>query len=116
MSRSIQSILAGARLENEFNGLPCGDYVYSDPMKIENRYESEGGAIREQYGTTANWRAWCDYHIEMRNTKEWIFHNDIARITGHSLKESPQDVLPLLDSAIYDVMTKEQYFNRKEGK
>lgn len=116
MTRSIQSILAGARLENEFNGLPCGDYVYSDPMKIENRYESEADDIRDQYGTKANWNAWSSYHVEVRETKKWIFHRDVARITGHSLRELPEDVLPLLDSAIYDVMTKDEFFKRKEGK
>ena len=112
MTRSIQSILAGARLENEFNGLPCGEYIYSDPMKIENRYESEADDIRDQYGSKKNWDAWCKYHVEVRETKKWVFHRDTAQITGHSLKESPEDVLPLLDNSIYEVMTKDEFFRR----
>jgi hypothetical protein len=40
MTRSIQSILAGARLENEFNGLPCGDYVYTNKCADQEAYRA----------------------------------------------------------------------------
>lgn len=103
MSRSIQSLLAGARLENEINGLPCGEYTYSDPMKIENRYQGEGGAIREKYGTIANWREWEKVKVIERASGRTVFDNELATITGIKLHATPAQLLAVLDQSIYEV-------------
>ena len=96
MTRSIQSILAGARLENEHNGLPCGEYTYKDPLKIENRYDDETGAIREQYGSVANWRAWEPVHITERVTGRRVFNSEAAKLAGMTLHATPAQVLATL--------------------
>ena len=103
MTRSIQALAAQARREALSAGLPCGEHTYSDPMKIENRYQSEGGAIREQYGTIANWRAWECVHVTERATGRTIFDNELARITGMTLHATPAQVLAVLDQSIYEV-------------
>ena len=78
---TIQSMAARARRECDTNGLPAGEYNYSDPLKIENRYQSEGGAIREQYGTIANWNAWECVTVRERATGRRVFDNEVAKIT-----------------------------------
>jgi hypothetical protein len=114
--RSIQSILAQSQRNNEINGakgLPCGDYVYSDPMKIENRYESEAGGIRDDYGSIANWRLWERLVIEERETKRTVFPNELVEIIGRKLTASPEELLPLLDNSIYEVMTRSEWLERR---
>jgi hypothetical protein len=101
--KTIQSLAAQARREALSAGLPAGDYVYQDPMKIENRYESEAGAIREQYGSVANWRAWEPVHIVERATGRRVFDNEVAKITGMTLHATPAEVLAVLDQLTYEV-------------
>jgi hypothetical protein len=103
MIRSIQSLAAQSRREALSAGLPCGEYTYSDPMKIENRYQSEGGAIHEQYGTIANWRAWEPVHIVERATGRTVFDSEAAKITGMTLHATPAQVLAVLNQSIYEV-------------
>jgi hypothetical protein len=103
---TIQTMAARARRECDINGLPAGDYVYQDPLKIENRYQSEGGAIREQYGTIANWRAWEPVHIVERATGRTVFDSEAAKITGMTLHATPAEVLAVLDQSIYEVKEK----------
>jgi len=103
MTRSIQSIAAQARREALSAGLPCGQYTYSDPLKIENRYQSEGGAIREQYGSIANWNAWERVDVRERATGRTVFDNEVAKITGMTLHATPAEVLAVLDQSIYEV-------------
>jgi hypothetical protein len=40
MIRSIQAIAAQARRENDINGLPCGDYVYTDICQDQQDYRT----------------------------------------------------------------------------
>jgi hypothetical protein len=94
---------ARARRECDINGLPAGNYVYSDPLKIENRYQSEGGAIREQYGSIANWNAWERVDVRERATGRTIFDNEVAKITGMTLHATPAEVLAVLDQSTYEV-------------
>ena len=101
--RSIQSLAAQARREALSAGLPCGDYVYQDPLKIENRYQSEAGAIREQYGSVANWRAWEPVHITERATGLRVFNSEAAKLAGMTLHATPAQVLAILDQSIYEV-------------
>ena len=101
--KSIQSLAAQSRRECDANGLPAGEYTYFDPLKIENRYQSEGGAIREQYGTIANWRAWEPVHVTERATGRRVFDNEVARITGMTLHATPVEVLAVLDQSTYEV-------------
>ena len=100
---TIQAMAARARRECDINGLPAGNYVYSDPLKIENRYQSEGGAIREQYGSIANWNAWERVDVRERATGRTIFDNEVAKITGITLHATPAEVLAVLDQSIYEV-------------
>lgn len=99
MTRSIQSIVAQASRENKANGLPCGEYTYSDPLKIENRYQSEADAIREQYGTIANWREWDRLSFVEINTGKRLFDRNIRNITGVPLTESPVKAIEALDQS-----------------
>ena len=101
--KSMQSLAAQSRREALSAGLPCGEYTYSDPLKIENRYQSEGGAIREQYGTIANWNAWERVHVTERATGRTVFDNEVARITGMTLHATPAQVLAVLDQLTYEV-------------
>jgi hypothetical protein len=101
--RSIQSMAAQARHQNDVNGLPCGDYVYTDPMRIENRYQSEGDVIRSKFGTIENWNAWELVHVIERNTGRRVFDNEIASITGLELTAPPAKVLAALNQFIYEV-------------
>jgi hypothetical protein len=101
--KTIQSMAAQARRQNDVNGLPCGDYVYSDPMHITNRYQSEGDVIRAKYGTTDNWNAWEMVRVTERATGRRVFDNEIAGITGRELTATPAEVLAALDQSIYDV-------------
>ena len=100
---TIQAMAARARRECDTNGLPAGDYVYQDPLKIENRYQSEGGAIREQYGTIANWNTWERVQVKERATGRTVFDNEVAKITGMTLHATPAEVLAVLDQSIYEV-------------
>lgn len=114
--RSIQSILAQSQRNNEINGakgLPCGDYVYSDPMHISNRYESEAGGIRDKFGTVANWRLWDRLVIQERSTGKTVFDNEVAEIIGRKLTAPPEELLPLLDNSIYEVMTRSEWLERR---
>jgi len=101
--RSIQALAAQAERETRTNGLPAGEYIYSDPLKIENRYQSEGGAIREQYGTIANWNAWECVHVTERATGRRVFDNEVAKITGMTLHATPAEVLAGLNQSTYEV-------------
>jgi hypothetical protein len=101
--RSIQSMAAQARRQNDVNGLPCGDYVYTDPMRIENRYQSEGDVIRSKFGTIENWNAWELVHVIERATGRRVFDNEISSITGKELTITPSEVLATLDQSIYEV-------------
>jgi len=101
--RSIQALAAQAGREARANGLPCGDYVYSDPLSIANRYQSEGDVIRNKYGTVDNWYAWELVRVTERATGRRIFDNEIAAITGHDLIETPAAVLAFLNPALYEV-------------
>jgi hypothetical protein len=103
MIRSIQSLANQAGREARANGLPCGEHVYSDPLKIENRYQSEAGAICEQYGTIANWNAWERVHVRERATGRRVFDNEVAKITGMELHATPAQVLAALDPLFYEV-------------
>jgi hypothetical protein len=103
MTRSIQSLAAQAGREARTNGLPCGEHVYSDPLKIENRYQSEADCIREKYGSIANWRAWDNVLVKERATGATVFDNELAKITGKSLHATPAEVLAVLDPSIYEV-------------
>jgi hypothetical protein len=94
---------AQARRQNDLNGLPCGDYVYSDPMHITNRYQSEGDVIRAKYGTVDNWYAWEMVSVTERATGRRVFHNEIASITGLELTAAPAEVLAVLDQSTYEV-------------
>jgi len=96
---NIQQMAAMARRENQVNGLPCGTYEYKDPMKIENRYENETGAIVEQYGSVANWRLWDPYVFAEINTGEPLYDRDIAKLTGVPLTESPERAIGLIDQS-----------------
>jgi len=100
---SLQGLAAQYRREALSAGLPCGDHAQIDPLKIENRYQSEGGAIREQYGTIANWNAWERAHVTERATGRTVFDNEIARITGMTLHAAPAQVLAVLNQSIYEV-------------
>ena len=97
--RSIQSLAAQAGREARANGLPCGKYVYTDPLKIENRYQSEAGAIAEKYGSVANWREWDKLAFAEINTGKTLFDTDIRALTGVSLKESPSKAIAALDQS-----------------
>jgi hypothetical protein len=101
--RTIQQLAAQARRQNDLNGLPCGEYVYSDPMHISNRYQSEGDVIRAKYGTISNWNAWEMVRVTERATGRRVFDNEIAGITGKELTAAPADVLAVLDQSIYEV-------------
>jgi hypothetical protein len=101
--RSIQSLAAQAGREARANGLPAGEHVYSDPLKIENRYQSEADCIRAKYGSITNWRLWDDWQVKERASGETVFDNQIAKITGMSLHNPPRLVLELLDKSIYEV-------------
>ena len=101
--RSIQALAAQAERETRANGLPAGEYIYSDPLKIENRYQSEGGAIREQYGTIANWNSWECVHVTERATGRTVFDNEVAKITGMTLHATPAEVLAVLNQSTYEV-------------
>jgi hypothetical protein len=101
--RTIQQLAAQARRQNDINGLPCGDYVYSDPMHISNRYQSEGDVIRAKYGTISNWNAWEMVCVTERATGRRVFDNEIASITGRELTATPAEVLAVLDQSIYEV-------------
>jgi hypothetical protein len=101
--KTIQSMVAQARHQNDVNGLPCGDYVYSDPMRIENRYQSESSVILNKYGSVKNWNAWELVCVTERSTGRRVFDNEIAGITGKELTAAPNDVLPALDQLIYEV-------------
>ena len=101
--KSIQAMAAQAGREARANGLPCGDYVYSDPLSIANRYQSEGDVIRSKYGTIANWNAWEMARVIDRATGRRIFDNEIAAITGRNLTNTPAAVLAFLNPALYEV-------------
>jgi hypothetical protein len=101
--KSIQALAAQAGREARANGLPCGDYVYQDPLRIENRYQSEGDVIRSKYGTIDNWYAWELVRVTERATGRRVFDNEIAAITGHDLTEKPAEVLAFLNPALYEV-------------
>jgi hypothetical protein len=101
--RTIQQLAAQARRQNDVNGLPCGEYVYSDPMHISNRYQSEGDVIRAKYGTISNWNAWEMVRVTERATGRRVFDNEVARITGWPLTYAPFAVLQLLDQSTYEV-------------
>jgi hypothetical protein len=101
--RSIQSMAAQAGREARNNGLPCGDYVYSDPMNIKNRYQSEGDVIRSKYGSIANWNAWELVCVTERATGRRVFDNEVARIASRDLTQTPAEVLAFLDLSIYEV-------------
>lgn len=101
--KSIQSMAAMAGREARANGLPCGDYVYSDPMSIANRYQSEGDVIRAKYGTTDNWYAWEMVRVTERATGRRVFDNEISKITGWPLTYAPFAIVELLDQSIYEV-------------
>lgn len=101
--KSIQSIAAMAGREARANGLPCGDYVYRDPLRIENRYQSEGDIIRAKYGTTLNWNAWEMVRVIERVTGRRVFDNEIASITGRDLTAAPAAVLAFLNPSLYEV-------------
>jgi hypothetical protein len=101
--KTIQQLAAQARRQNDLNGLPCGEYVYSDPMRIENRYQSEGDVIRNKYGTISNWNAWELVRVTERATGRRVFDNEVASITGLELTATPADVLAVLDQSIYEV-------------
>ena len=101
--KSIQSMAAMAGREARANGLPCGDYVYSDPMSIANRYQSEADVIRAKYGTTDNWYAWEMVRVTERATGRRVFDNEVARITGWPLTYAPFAITQLLDQSIYEV-------------
>jgi hypothetical protein len=89
--------------EARANGLPCGDYVYSDPLSIANRYQSEADVIRAKYGTISNWNAWEMVRVTERATGRRLFDNEIAKITGHDLTNTPAAVLAFLNPALYEV-------------
>ena len=95
--KTIQQLAAQARHQNDVNGLPCGEYVYTDPMRIENRYQSEGSVILNKYGSVTNWNAWELVHVTERSTGRKVFDNEIASITGWPLTYAPFAVLQLLD-------------------
>lgn len=101
--KSIQSIAAMAGREARANGLPCGEHVYRDPLRIENRYQSEGDIIRAKYGTTLNWNAWEMVRVIERATGRRVFDNEIASITGHDLIQTPAEVLAVLNPSLYEV-------------
>jgi hypothetical protein len=101
--KSIQSMAAMAGREARANGLPCGDYVYSDPLSIANRYQSEADVIRAKYGTTDNWYAWETVRVTERATGRRVFDNEISRVTGHDLTNTPAAVLTFLNLALYEV-------------
>lgn len=101
--KTIQQLAAQARRQNDLNGLPCGDYVYRDPMHISNRYQSEGDVIRAKYGTTDNWYAWEMVRVTERATGRRVFDNEVAKITGLELTAAPADVLAVLDQSTYEV-------------
>jgi hypothetical protein len=101
--RTIQQLAAQARRQNDVNGLPCGDYVYSDPMHITNRYQSEGDVIRAKYGTISNWNAWEMICVTERATGRRVFDNEIAGITSKELTAAPAAVLAFLNLALYEV-------------
>ena len=98
--KSIQSLAAQSRREALSRGLPCGEYTYTDPLKTK---DNEGGAIREQYGTIANWRAWEPVHVIERATGRRVFDNELARITGMTLHATPAQALAALDQSTYEV-------------
>ena len=98
--RSIQSIAAQAGREARANGLPCGEYIYTDPLKTKH---NESGAIAEQYGSIANWRLWDDVLVKERATGRTVHDNEIAKITGMKLHAAPAEVLANLDQSIYEV-------------
>ena len=99
--RSIQAMAARARRECDTNGLPAGEYTYSDPLKIENRYQSEADGIREQYGSIANWREWDRLAFAEINTGKTLFCSDIRALTGIPLTESPSKAIEALDQSKY---------------
>jgi len=101
--KSIQSMAAMAGREARANGLPCGDYVYSDPLSIANRYQSEADVIRNKYGTVDNWHAWELVRVTERATGRRVFDNEIATITGRDLTAVPAAVLALLNQTLYEV-------------
>ena len=98
--RSIQSIAAQAGREARANGLPCGEYIYTDPLKTKN---NESGAIAEQYGSIANWRLWDDVTVTERATGRRVFDSEVARLAGMTLHAAPAEVLATLDPSIYEV-------------
>lgn len=97
--RSIQSIAAQAEREARANGLPCGEYVYTDPMSIQNRYQSEAGAIAEKYGSVANWREWDKLAFAEINTGKTLFDTDIRSMTGVPLTDHPSKAIAALDQS-----------------
>jgi hypothetical protein len=101
--KSIQSMAAMAGREARANGLPCGEHIYSDPMSIANRYQSEGEVIRAKYGTIDNWYAWELVRVTERATGCRVFDNEVAKITGRDLTAAPAEVLALLDPLLYEV-------------
>lgn len=101
--RSIRAMAAMAGREARANGLPCGEYVYSDPLSIKNRYQSESDVIRSKYGTIANWNAWELVRVTERATGRRVFDNEIAAITGRDLTAAPAAVLAFLNPALYEV-------------
>lgn len=101
--RSIQSMAAQARRQNDINGLPCGDYVYNDPMHITNRYQSESDVILAKFGTVDNWYAWDMVRVIERATGRRVFDNEVASITGRELTATPAEVLAVLDQSTYEV-------------
>lgn len=100
---TIQSMAARARRECDTSGLPAGEYTYSDPLKIENRYQSEASDICDQYGTIANWNAWERVKVRERATGRTVFDSEVKKITGWPLTYAPAAVIELLDQSIYEV-------------
>jgi len=98
--RSIQSLAAQAGREARANGLLCGEYIYTDPLKAK---DNESGAIAEKFGTIANWRLWDDVLVKERATGRTVHDNEIARLTGMTLQAAPAEVLANLDQLIYEV-------------
>lgn len=95
---TIQNMAARARRECDINGLPAGEYIYSDPLKAK---ENESGAISEQYGSIANWREWDRLEFSEANTGKTLFHSDIRALTGVLLTESPSKAIEALDQSKY---------------
>ena len=97
---TIQAMAARARREALSTGLPAGGFTYSDPLKAK---DNESGAIAEQYGSIANWRAWDDVIVIERATGRRLFDREAAKLAGMTLHATPAQVLAVLDQLTYEV-------------